>query len=124
MEVIDIEAQDSRDLASSMSESESDIPLVGSKRKQSHGKQNIGKKKRPKAGDFDDIRQKIIAEANSYYRVLISTVDAFPAPVQELEFVKTAWQYALQETGIKDEPLRPNVSRIVCPAIYVAGSDY
>lgn len=71
------------------------------------------KKPRPKAGDFNDIQQKIIAEVNSYYQVLLSTVNDYPLPAQELDFVKEAWQYALDEMGMKDIELKPSVSHVV-----------
>ena len=54
------------DLASS-SESESDDEVSARKCPRSSKKENQERKKWPRAGDFGDIQQKIISEANSYY---------------------------------------------------------
>jgi hypothetical protein len=82
------------DLASS-SESESDVTddeVYVRKHPRLSKKENQERKKQPRAGDFGDIQQKIISEADSYYRVLLSTVNTYPLPAQELDFVKMAWQ--------------------------------
>ncbi|KAF8691578.1 hypothetical protein AX14_002778 [Amanita brunnescens Koide BX004] len=92
---------------------ETDEELYSRKRRHSGKREAKEKKKRPKAGDFSDIKQKIINEANGYYRVLLSTINAYPLPAQELDFVKMAWKYALDETGMKDVELQPDVSRII-----------
>jgi hypothetical protein len=55
---------------------------------------------RPKAKDYDDVTQEVLAIAIAIYRCLISTEAPFPDHVQEVAFAKTAWEKASEICNI------------------------
>lgn len=66
---------------------------------------------RPKAKDFDDVTQELIALAITIYRCLISTKQAFPDHATELEFLRKAWAEACQRCNIAMD-LTPTISKL------------
>jgi hypothetical protein len=56
---------------------------------------------RPKARDYDDLTQEILAIAIAIYRCLICTDTPFPDHAKELEFVRIAWKKACEQVEVK-----------------------
>ncbi|THH07052.1 hypothetical protein EW146_g9434 [Bondarzewia mesenterica] len=56
---------------------------------------------RPKASDYDDVAKEVILTATGIYRCLISTLNAFPTPSEEAQFIRIAWDRANEETAQK-----------------------
>jgi hypothetical protein len=67
---------------------------------------------RPKAKDYDDVTQEILAIAIAIYRCLICTNTPFPDHVKELEFVRIAWKIACRKLDIQLE-MTPELVKMV-----------
>ncbi|KAJ7235768.1 hypothetical protein C8J57DRAFT_1088707, partial [Mycena rebaudengoi] len=67
---------------------------------------------RPKARDYDDVTQELLAVAITWYRCLISTCDAFPDHETEREFAVQAWAKACEELKVA-MPLEPTLAKLI-----------
>jgi hypothetical protein len=67
---------------------------------------------RPKAKDYDDVTQEVLAIAIAIYRCLICTDTPFPDHAKELEFVKIGWTIACKKLDIRLE-MTPELVKMV-----------
>jgi len=67
---------------------------------------------RPKAKDYDDLTQEILAISIAVYRCLICTNTPFPDHAKELEFVRLAWRKACEKIEVKLE-MTPELVKMV-----------
>ncbi|KAJ7182098.1 hypothetical protein C8R46DRAFT_1069184 [Mycena filopes] len=67
---------------------------------------------RVRAKDYDDTTQELISIANTWFRCLLATKNAFPDHVTELDLVKLAWAKACEELKV-DMPLPPDIAKLV-----------
>jgi hypothetical protein len=67
---------------------------------------------RPKAKDFDDVTQELIALTITFYRCYASSENGFPDHAQELKFVADAWRAACQRLNLEME-ITPTISKLV-----------
>ncbi|KAF8891710.1 hypothetical protein BD779DRAFT_1468650 [Infundibulicybe gibba] len=83
--------------------------------KSHHWKQTVppGGNGRPKASDYNEVEQDIIALANRLYRCLLSTQDGFPETVDDILQIKKAWDSALKIKALDPVPLSPRVFKII-----------
>jgi hypothetical protein len=68
---------------------------------------------RPKAKDYDDVTQEILAIAITNYCCLICTDTPFPDHSKELQFVTIAWRIAYKKMDVKLE-MTPELVKMVC----------
>ncbi|KAF8883573.1 hypothetical protein BD779DRAFT_1472470 [Infundibulicybe gibba] len=102
--------------------SRSPSPAPGTKRKQAFDDPlcelfakapKIARRGRPKASDYTEVEQDVIALANRLYRCLISTENAFPGTASELRMVGKAWEVALRLKGLDPIILAPGIFRVI-----------
>ncbi|KAJ6553410.1 hypothetical protein B0H19DRAFT_1030322 [Mycena capillaripes] len=67
---------------------------------------------RPKAKDFDDVTQEVIALAIKLYRCYVSMKYGFPDSTKELEFLRKSWAEACSRLNIVME-LTPTISKLI-----------
>ncbi|KAJ6540408.1 hypothetical protein B0H19DRAFT_915941, partial [Mycena capillaripes] len=67
---------------------------------------------RPKAKDFDDVTQEVIALAIKLYRCHVSMRYGFPDSAKELEFLRKAWAEACLRLNIVMD-LTPTISKLI-----------
>lgn len=69
---------------------------------------------RPKAKDYDDLTQEVLATAISIYRSLVCSQKhgGFPDHTKELDFVKIAWRRACEELDVRLE-MTPELVKMV-----------
>ncbi|KAJ7661007.1 hypothetical protein B0H17DRAFT_954003, partial [Mycena rosella] len=67
---------------------------------------------RPRAKDYDDTAQELISIANTWYRCLLATQDAFPGSTAEPEMVNLAWDRACEELKVAVR-LTPDIAKLI-----------
>ncbi|KAJ6564236.1 hypothetical protein B0H19DRAFT_941479 [Mycena capillaripes] len=67
---------------------------------------------RPKAKDFDDVTQEVIALAIKLYRCYVSMKYGFPDSTRELEFLRKSWAEACSRLNIGME-LTPTIFKLI-----------
>ncbi|KAJ7728187.1 hypothetical protein B0H16DRAFT_243727 [Mycena metata] len=67
---------------------------------------------RPKAKDFDDVTQELLALAIKLYRCCLGGKNPFPPPATELEFVRDVWAAACKMLNISMQ-LTPTLSKLI-----------
>ncbi|KAJ7690981.1 hypothetical protein B0H17DRAFT_1063845 [Mycena rosella] len=96
-------------------------PTAGDKRPRSPGDEDMRPAQaqkssssggRPKAKDYDDVTQELIALAIKIYCCLLSTKHAFPDHMMELEFLRTAWKRACEQLNVAMD-LTPTISKLI-----------
>lgn len=73
---------------------------------------------RPKAKDFDDTTQEVLTKAITYYRCLISSMNAFPDHHTELNFVKLSWRMACEDLETRLQ-MTPDIVKIVSDQFFL-----
>lgn len=68
---------------------------------------------RSRAKDYDDTTQEAIGIANTWYRCLLATQDAFPDHMAETDMVALSWNKAQEELGVSMR-LTPDIAKLVC----------
>jgi hypothetical protein len=68
--------------------------------------------RRPKAKDYDDVTQKVLAIAIAVYRCLICTDTPFLDHAKELEFAKIGWKIGCKKLDIRLE-MTPELVKMV-----------
>ncbi|KAJ7671060.1 hypothetical protein B0H17DRAFT_948416, partial [Mycena rosella] len=66
----------------------------------------------PRAKDYDDTAQELISIANTWYRCLLATQDAFPGSTAEPEMVNLAWDRACEELKVAVR-LTPDIAKLI-----------
>ncbi|KAJ7662854.1 hypothetical protein B0H17DRAFT_1257671, partial [Mycena rosella] len=67
---------------------------------------------RPRAKDYDDTTQELISIANTWYRCLLATEDAFPDSTTETVMVTAAWKTACEELQVAVR-LTPDIAKLI-----------
>ncbi|KAJ6594830.1 hypothetical protein B0H19DRAFT_1284580 [Mycena capillaripes] len=76
---------------------------------------------RPKAKDYDDVTQEVIALAIKLYRCYVSAKYGFPDSARELEFLRKSWAEACSRLNIVMD-LNPTISKLItCRTSHVRG---
>ncbi|KIM88272.1 hypothetical protein PILCRDRAFT_62582, partial [Piloderma croceum F 1598] len=76
---------------------------------------------RPKAKDYDDVTQEVLAVAIAVYRCLICTDTPFPDHAKELEFAKIRWKIGCKKLDIRLEMTPELVKMITSRGSHVRG---
>lgn len=98
------------DVDTDKSDSDSDGEHVTKYQKEAGGS------RRPKAGDYDEITQEVLAVANTVYRCLVVAENPFPDPASTIRMAQRAWKLAREKTGV-NVALTQRLIKIVCHRI-------